>query len=382
MRKSWSFILLLVFVLPILLLAGCDEDKVETREFNLFVSKFNEIATNIEGITATDIATEVGSDSTINKISFEYGTYLSSLVNTNDKYKFLNVLYGKMLDNALEFLYYFGYVTVGSTVQVDVQKNTALYSEYDNFVVSLNDVANALTQLERSIVMTKQGDTINANASVCLEKLKNAYTAYESAISIACNLSYMLSDIYFEDFLQNQELTFINREFVGDTSTASINRLLGANWIRARAIYYKLYYTDIFFVTNISNSDVPTKIVAGEFLNSSSLNTLSAYSSWNTLTNYNLSTSAVFSSDLSVDANATSLKNGIINFLSNENQFEEQFVIFKNNIAQVDYYKVKYDASYDATTTELAYMNLVDIFLNQYYQNNYYLLNYLLEIIY
>lgn len=382
MKKLLSFILLLIFVIPFVLLGGCEKASVETREFSLFMSHFNEISTKIDGLGATDIAAEVGSDGPVNKLSFEYGTYLSSIVNTNDKYKFLNVLYGKMLDNALEFLYYYGYVCVSTSNEIDANKNSALYSAFDKLVISLTDVSNTMIQLERSIVMSKQGEIVNSNASICLEKLKNVYVAYEQAVNDACNLSYLMSDIYFENILQNQELTFVGREFVGESTIASTNRIMGANFIRARAIFYKLYYTDIFFVTNVANSDVPTKIISGGFIDSSSLNSLSAYIPWSNLTNYDLSANISFDTDISVDVNATNLKKGILNFLLNEATFKEQFVSFKSNIDKVDYYKVKYNSSYEPTATEISYKNLIDIFLSQYYQNNYYLLNYLLNIIY
>lgn len=370
MKKFLSILFVMIMCVP-LCLAGCGAQSKENRKFNALLTHFNDFVTNTDSIHGDDISAEVNSTTMqVLRLAFDKGALLDDVISTNAKYTFIDSLYTAVLDDALDFVYNYAYICMPINMSISKSENNKLYSIFDDFCDSAVALASAYDDLEQGLEMSCVGGVPNADNIICTSRLRNLYERYEQTISLACDLSNQLSAIYFSKV---SNLDFVNKDF---SLNATLN--LCAHAMRSKAVYFKMLYTNVFFKANIQNSGLASAIVAGDVSDVSDLDDLSAFEPWDFLANLDLD----FDFDnVSMNANYAMLKKSTLAFLENEDFFINKFNEFDKNIQRINYFDIKQN-EYLYQTHDVRVAENIDLFIGQYYNDNYKLLKNILEIIY
>lgn len=370
MKKFLSVLFVMIMCVP-LCLAGCGEKSSEKRKFNALLTHFNAFVTQADSIHGDDISAEVNSTThQVLRLAFDKGALLDDVISANAKYAFIDSLYTEVLNDALDFVYNYAHICMPINMSISNSENSELYSIFDDFCDSAVTLATAYDDLEQGLEMSCVGGVPNADNIICISRLESLYECYEQTISLACDLSNQLSVIYFSKV---SNLDFVNKDF---SQNATLN--LCAHAMRSKAIYFKMIYTNVFFKANIAGSGLADAIVSGDITSVSDLGSLSAFEPWDFLANIELD----FDFDsMSMTANYATLKRLTLVFLANEDFFIKKFNEFDENIQKIDYFGIKQNKNlYDAYDVRVA--ENVDLFIGQYYDDNYQLLKDILEIIY
>lgn len=374
-KKILSFILVAIFILPVIFVFSSCKDAKETRTLTEFNVHFNEVLNKTDGITGQDLTGEVGAnEKNLKSLQFVYSENLIQILATSEggttfkKYYFLNHFYNRMLDSALSFLYAYTPTCLTSEKNIDEIYIANLYQNLDLFVKNLKQTISAKETLEDSINM----DLSHADSGVCIAKLSALYLSYEKTIQSACDLSFAMSKIYFEKIAIDSENSLLTANF-----NEEVVRLRAADYVKAKYFYYKLLYTQIFFKVNVENADLSTKIKRGEYLTENDLSTLSAYEPFNYVSTLGIKIISEADTN-SLQANAADLKSYIMALFNAQFNIDKQIGYFNTATNKISYYSLK--TAENKTDEQYAFVNYIDLFLQEVYNGSYSILKELLSI--
>lgn len=250
MKKILS-IILICLMLPVtsFLLLGCDGDK-DVRDF---YKKYKNIGNATQNLHLVEIADTYDLSSISYKIDIDYSksSTLSSLVeNEASEYHYLKYFYQKLLDDSLSPVYFFG-DTLSKKANVGNSKTNLLFKRLSNLKREYDDIDYYLGILITSLNATED-ELINSSY------LKKLYAQYEQAIVSACELSAIVSDIYFNNIVSNANINYSAMSY-NDLTDADLSTI--TMHTRARLYYYKSIYANIYTQLYIRNSDLSEDLI-------------------------------------------------------------------------------------------------------------------------
>jgi len=320
MRKFSILTLSLIVALSCFSFSACKkkEDKDITQLYTTYLNIAN---------SSTKLSTiETDVNPSVLKLDFVYSNELKSKIsNPNTAYAYIDNFYNQMLDDAIApTLLYSTMLTDKNTTRTE---RVELYNKLEILKTNYLETSKRLSDLENSL-----------NNSTVNQILVKLFSSYNPLIDSAVDLSSNISNIYFNKVVKNANPSFTNNTNLESIALNTKNRLA----------YYKSMYVDIFLNTQITNYDVPQKIVD----NPTTLNL--SYTPYTTLKN------SYFKSE--INSNLEDNREKLIELANNlhliQIEIDKEYKIYRETLEKIDYSTIDNRSS----NTELGYKQLIDQF--------------------
>lgn len=236
MRKFICYVLIIIACsITCIGLSACNDDKYNITDFH---NSYIQIADKYDFLKLTSINQDYGIENTIYKIDIDYSSApnLLALVNNNStKYSYLKTFYQKMLDNALSPVYFYSQ-DISNSKNISKSQTETLYEK-------LNDLEDEYSDLDNYFNILASRIQASASEDINLSQLKALFNQYEEAISVACDLSNIVCDIYFNTVVTSYNLDYSNVNY-SQLSDADLITIYTNG--KTRIHYYKWLYASIY----------------------------------------------------------------------------------------------------------------------------------------
>ena len=329
MKRLICFILTLLILPTTLLLTGC-KDK-ESRSMLDFYSNYLKIADSSQYLETQPLDPSFNASSSIKKVGFAYSPDLQDKIANIQVFTHINDLYNKMLDDAMGPTYLFSASLISAKIKQE--EKSQLYSNLDQLKEALLEIANRVGDLERT-----------QDSQTALQNLNKLFKSYEPAINVATKISSQISSIYYSRILNTPNPNYIEMD-IGHIDLNSI-----ASRTLNRLVYYKSIFVDIFYQTQIKGYDIPQQLINGSYNQN--------------YTPYSTFKDAIYSSsqlNLDLEDYRTELVAYARSLYLIQNDFDSEYLNFKNSASQINYCTV----NNDSTEYAKGHKKVIDKFISE-----------------
>lgn len=342
MKKTiCSFLTITLTILACISLSACGDEKKYV--LSTFYNTYINISDKYEYLKLTYINNDFEFQNSIAKVDVDYSTspILDNLVrNSSSKYSYLESFYHPLLDNALAPMYFYSQ-QISASNNVSKTETQQLFEALEKLEKEFGDIDN----YQAILIARVQA---SSNEDINLSQLRTLFEQYEQAIDVACDLSNLVCEIYFNKVLTNDNV---------DYSHLTPNTLSDADLIniststRNRIHYYKFIYASVYNELYVENAGLADKIIKNGDTS------IPAYDPYDYISDIESLTSNAITV---LTANRDVIYEYAIALYNLQEEIELEYKLFNNASNKISYANI----GNKATNNEINYANAVSRFAN------------------
>lgn len=340
MKKFIINLILIMLIVPSICLGlvACKDKKDISKFYETYLS----IADNYIGLKTSSIKNEYNLQDELYKVEIDYSVMpaLQEEIDlSSSKYNYLSSLYNNMLNATLEPLYI--YTPKVAESKLNKSQINKLYDKLEVFKQDLYHLVYTHQVLNTYLQASTNND-------ICLGQLNRVFKQYEITISSAGDLSFEISNIYYDKVLAkfNTNYTALKFEDFTETELTTIQVNMKSNFH-----YYKAMFASAYNQLLISNN------TADNIINETSL-TIPAYTPYDSLCKSNIvekNISVVTNNKLAIYNRLNSLYNMQANINNHYTRFNKAITNKESLQSTNDIKKEIYDYSIHQFATGICY---------------------------
>lgn len=249
--KKFICTILICLLLPLtsLALVGCGKDSYDLKTF---YSSYENIVNNTPYLTLVNANNTYNLDVDSQKIVIDYdkATNLGALKSLSP-YRYIESLYQQLLDDSLAPVYFFGQ-KIASSDRVNKDQTKQLFEKLQVLSTEYNELDYYVGILNSSLSST-------SNSTINLSHLKKVFLQYERLLTVAGDLSSIVSNIYFNTILSVSDFDYSGKKLDELTSADLVKISIDT---RAKMYYFKSVYANIYHQMFIKNSTIANDITS------------------------------------------------------------------------------------------------------------------------